>query len=148
MNHSAANSNMLNDPTRCQHRTTVGKRCRLRVVDTGSGLCFRHASQRLTRPDADLRSALAGELQDFKSASEINDFLSRLLLLLSEDRVTPRRGAVLAYVCNLLLRTLPAMDRELDADSEDAPLKVDWSGIPRPDRDPLPKYSTAGRPQT
>lgn len=124
-----ANSNPLNQPDRCQHITPKHRRCRLPVVNSRVGLCFRHLAQLAAKgavlphsPDpSDLRSALAGELREFKTAAEINLFLGRLLLLLSEGRVAPRRAAVLAYVCNLLLRTLPALDRELHPGDPDAP---------------------------
>src|SRR5579859_1607937 len=107
MNKSSANSNIINDSARCQHRTASGKRCRLRVIDPGSGLCFRHsAKQSEFLHAADLRSVLAGKLTQFECAHDVNKFLSSLLLLLAEDRVSPRRGAVMAYTCNLILRTL------------------------------------------
>ena len=123
MNASRSNSRSINDFSRCQHRTPTGKRCRLRIVNSGSGLCFRHSAQILPRPEElNLRSALAGELSEFQSAHAVNDFLSRLLLLLSENRISPRRGAVLAYVCNLLLRTIPVMACETQQpDSGDGP---------------------------
>ncbi len=131
MTTSSSNSRLINDSARCQHRTSTGKRCRLRVVDSRSGLCFRHASQASNRLDeADVRSALAGELAEFQSAHDINEFLSRLLLMLSENRVSPRRAAVLAYVCNLLLRTLPVMDRETTDPNADF-TRIDIS-LPRP----------------
>ena len=134
--------------------TASRRRCRLPVVNAHAGLCFRHLSQQAAKgaalhpvspggliplldspdPNADLRVTLAGELKDFKSAAEINDFLSRLLLVLSENRVTPRRAAVLAYVCNLLLRTLPAMDRELHAGSfgDDSVPGIDFGDLAKP----------------
>jgi hypothetical protein len=146
MNASSDNSNSFNESTRCQHRTPSGKRCRLQVVDALSGLCLRHGSQRLVTPDTNLRAALVGDLEDFKSAENVNEVLGRLLVLLSEDRIAPRRGAVLAYVCNLLLHSLVAIDRE----AANQPIHVDWSNVPRPDRDPEPAYdySHGGRPQS
>ena len=84
-----SNSRSINESTRCQHRIATGKRCRFRVSDARSGLCSRPASCQIAPQDADLRAAPVGGLQDFKSASEINDFLSRLLPLLSGDRITP-----------------------------------------------------------
>ncbi len=149
MNERKTDPNGLNNPPRCQYLTPSRKRCRLHVVDPRSGLCFRHAGRQASAFDAaNLRSELAGDVSDFKSASEINDFLSRLLLLLSEGRVTPRRAAVLAYINNLLLRTLPAMDRELNGDSEEPPVRVDFSGLPRPDHHSPPEHASFVLPQT
>lgn len=48
----------------------------------------------------------------FENCNDVNDVLSRLLILISRDRVSPRRAAVIADICNLLLRSiLPAEER-------------------------------------
>ena len=73
------------------------------------------------------------------SASDINKVLSSLFLALSQDRIAARRAAVLAYIGNLLLRTLPAMDRET---GEDSPVQVIFD-MPRPDRSGNQNYSPA-----
>jgi hypothetical protein len=57
---------------------------------------------------------LIADLKEFRSAIPINEFLARLLLLLAENKISARRAAVLAYITNQLLRTLPAIDRELN----------------------------------
>ncbi|MGB6431353.1 MAG: hypothetical protein WBF06_12275 [Candidatus Acidiferrales bacterium] len=66
----------------------------------------------------DLAHELAVNVGKFTSAAGINQFLSKLLLLLSQDRIAPRRAAVLAYTCNLLLRSLPAIERERNPESD------------------------------
>ncbi len=135
MSHKSANSNPINESSRCQHRTTAGRRCRLRLVDLNSGLCFRHAQLRLEHPEIpDLSPDLVGTLTGFTSAADINHVLSKLLILLSQNRVSPRRAAVIAYVTSLLLRTLPAIEHESGEDNED--VRVIWD-IPRPNRDAL-----------
>jgi hypothetical protein len=74
------------------------------------------SSHNLYSPDGydpcDLRSALAGELTEFNSAVDINLFLSRLLLLVAQNRIAANRAAVLAGICSLLLRSLSTIDRE------------------------------------
>jgi hypothetical protein len=42
---------------------------------------------------------------------------AKLSGLLIENRITSLRAAVLAYTANLELRTLPAIDREINGDS-------------------------------
>ena len=102
-----------NHRNRCLHYTASGRRCRLPRLDAGSRLCFRHTQLHARQPDpGDLRSALAGELTEFKSAADINTFLSRLLLLVAQNRIAANRAAVLAGICSLLLRSLSAIDRE------------------------------------
>jgi len=81
----------------------------------------------------------------FRSAIPINDFLARLLLLLAENKISPRRAAVLAYITNQLLRTLPAIGRELNPTADpNAPAQIIFD-MPSPERDrepqPEPTYA-------
>ena len=133
------NSNFVNELSLCHHRTVSGRRCRLRVLNAQSHLCFRHAQLRQKkRHAADLAGDLAGQLTEFTTAADLNTFLSRLLLLQAHDRIAPRRAAVMAYTCNLLLRTLPAIYQETHGDDH---VTVIWDDAPRPDRSQEPDYS-------
>jgi hypothetical protein len=55
---------------------------------------------------------LFGPLHDVRSATGINYTLGRLLLLKAEGCVGPKDAAVIAYICQLLLQTLPLVERE------------------------------------
>ena len=120
MTTAISNSSPLNDShaltaspeTGCKHHTRNG-RCRMPVADPLTSLCAEHARPRQKRDQAaSLSAELIAGLTEFKSAVRINDFLSRLLLLQAQERISPRRAAVMAYTCNLLLRTLPAINLE------------------------------------
>ena len=129
---NSSNSPVVNELPRCQKRTRKG-RCTMLVADPASPFCPEHsrAATRF-RKAADLSSLLTEGLTDFKSATPINDFLSRLLLLQAQGVVEPRRAAVMAYNCNLLLRTLPAIEHERNpADQE---REIIWD-LPRPKGD-------------
>src|SRR5262252_285211 len=103
MNKAIVNSASPSSAVRCRHHTASGKRCRLNILDSSSRFCVRHSAKHLESVHAsNLRSILAGELTQFECAYDVNKFLSNLLLLLSEDRVSPRRGSVMAYTCNLI----------------------------------------------
>jgi len=129
-----ANSNLVNELPRCEKQTRNG-RCRMLVADPSSAFCPEHArSAHNFRRDADLSTLLTEGLTDFKSATHINDFLSRLLLHQAEGRIPPRRAAVMAYTCNLLLRTLPAIDREAASTSGCEPRRI-IIDMPGPTRD-------------
>lgn len=139
MNEPAAKSpafkKPLTDPTRCQHSYPSGRRCRLPVSNLHVGLCAQHFRERLVREEADLSSALVGELTKFETAGEVNDVLSRLLILVSQDRVSPRRAAVMAYICNLLLRSVPKAEEPgiiFDIPGPDSPEKPDETQPPSP----------------
>jgi hypothetical protein len=144
MSHTITNSNSVNESpalaapphSGCKHHTRKG-RCRMPVADPATSLCFDHARRRNKRDEAsNLAAELVAGLSEFKSAVPINDFLSRLLHFQAHDRIQPRRAAVMAYTCNLLLRTLPAIERELHP--EDEIIQVDFGDLPRPGRPPNP----------
>jgi hypothetical protein len=110
----------------CQHRSASGRRfCRMAVSDPASGLCFRHAAQHKRERDAaNVADRLIGNTQEFTSAVTINRSLGELYKLLARDEIAPRRAAVMAYTCNLLLHTLPAIEQELHRSDEKRPTIV------------------------
>jgi len=137
MKPKSANSIPTNDSSRCQHRFANSQRCRTPTLNSTTAFCHRHAKLlQNQREPADLAAALTDGLANFTSAAPINDFLSRLLLLLAQDRICARRAAVLAYITNQLLRTVTVMEQEAAAarDPKNRPVKVIWD-IPRPERE-------------
>src|SRR5437899_8188715 len=135
-----ANPNSV--PLHCQHRTASGRRCRMAISESDSGLCSKHAADHQKELDqADLASALIGDIQEFRDAVTINHSLGELYKLQARNKITPRRAAVMAYTANLLLRTLPAIDAEENA-SPDAPIEIILDA-PRPCHDePYPDTTT------
>jgi len=129
------NSSSTNDLPRCQHRTRTGRRCRHAVSSIKAGFCTKHAPAHSNRSEEpDLSAYLTAGLAEFKSAVPVNEFLSRLLHLQAEDRISPRRAAVMAYTCNLILRTLPAIEHETNPQNEEQQWIMD---LPGPRRDDL-----------
>jgi hypothetical protein len=121
-----------NPDAKCSHFTARGRRCRLRALRSG-GLCFRHAALQIqpAQPvDVDLSADFLIQLDDLHSADQINQFLAKLLILVVQNRISARRAAVLAYITNQLLRTLPAIAKEEDA----KPTQIIFD-MPGPDRD-------------
>ena len=74
-----------------------------------------------------------------QSVEGVHDSLAELYVLLAQDRVSPRRAAVLAYLSSLLLRTLP--DDEADAEPEKPTVQFIFGRDPspesRPNRSPM-----------
>jgi hypothetical protein len=104
---------------RCEHRFANATRCRLLVPNPESLFCLNHAQlPEHENAPINLSASLTAGLTDFKSAVTISEFLSRLLRLQAEDRISPRRAAVMAYTANLILRTLPAIEKELYPNGE------------------------------
>jgi len=103
-----ANSHTINSSARYQHFYPNGRRSRL-SSSTHPNFCSTHAPLPQNQPAREIASVLTADLT---SAVQINDFLARLLLLLAQDKISTRRAAVLAYITNQLLRTLPAIAKE------------------------------------
>jgi hypothetical protein len=61
---------------------------------------------------ADHFSYLSRNFQLFQTAQGINYSLMNLYQLLAQNRISPRRAAVLSHICGLLLRTLPQIDAD------------------------------------
>jgi hypothetical protein len=113
MNPHFAKPSTINNSARCNHRFPNGMRCRLFAFGS-LPFCPKHTEPAAMPPPdpAEIASTLTANLDDFTSAAQINDFLSRLLLLLAQDKISTRRAAVLAYITNQLLRTLPPSPRK------------------------------------
>jgi hypothetical protein len=90
--------------------------------------------------DVDLSADFLIQLDDLQSADQINQFLAKLLLLVVQNRISARRAAVLAYITNQLLRTLPAIAKEEDA--KPTTIIVDMPG-PEDERVPAPEATYA-----
>jgi hypothetical protein len=130
MTQQIAKPTPINTSARCTHRYANGRRCRLYATSANPRFCPSHADLPHHRPDpAETAATLTAKLDDFTSAAQINDFLSRLLLLLAQDKISTRRAAVLTYVTSQLLRTLPAIDKEENAE----PTQFIFD-LPRPER--------------
>jgi hypothetical protein len=137
MNHQDSNIQESVEPPapsapehRCEHRTLSGRHCRQSTKDARSTLCPTHAAMEKQRHSADLAATLSADPDAFISAEGINHSLGELYTLLAQDRISPRRAAVLAYISNLLLRTLPAIDAE---QGDDAGPQIIFD-LPRPQR--------------
>jgi len=150
MTHSATKPSFINNSARCVHFYPNGRRCRLSATNPNSHFCPAHTRLPQNHPDPAETSTLTANLDDFTSAAQINDFLSRLLLLLAQDKISTRRAAVLAYITNQLLRTLPAIAKEENAEPQiifdmpgpNDPPGSDVSGAPGPQH----AATTCGQP--
>jgi hypothetical protein len=103
--------------TRCRAENRSGSRCRRHAE--ANGLCPRHAVHLTTGgspQDRDLSAYFSCPTNEFNSAVQINQFLSTVADLVVKNEISARRAAVLAFITNQLLRTLPEIDRETGAD--------------------------------
>jgi hypothetical protein len=144
----AKSSSSTTNASRCQHRFAAGRQCRSLASDASSELCPHHAA---AEKETNFREALTRRAKEFQNAQGVNHSLGALYDLLAEGHTSPRRASVLAYISNLLLRTLPAIDYDNDrfpeTDGAESPqdAAADQSSAesaPRrtvqPGKDPLP----------
>ncbi len=115
-----ANTSVNTSTSRCQFRFSNRKRCRMSTHNYAS-FCPPHAKAHQIEATA---TELTANLDKFKSVAELHDFLSRLLLLLAQNKISPRRAAVLAYITNQLLRTINDMQSQADATLKKQPVQI------------------------
>jgi hypothetical protein len=106
------------DPYRCQFLSSIGRQCRMPRSAHHRTLCVNHAKKEEdrrseTQPDKRVARELASLSGEFKTAIDVNHVLGKLFALVAQRRI-PRRDAVaLAYIAQLLLQSLPAVQREV-----------------------------------
>src|SRR6202158_4116287 len=105
-------ANPVVQSARCSHRDPKGRQCRALALDRRSGLCPRHLAEQQQELAADHFRHLTTRCQFFQTAQGINYSLMNLYQLLAQNRISPRRAAVLSYISSLLLRTLPQIEDE------------------------------------
>jgi hypothetical protein len=126
MTASSAKPDCINNSARCNHRFPNGMRCRL-LGFTGQPFCPKHSQPNVPpRPDPmETAATLTAGLDDFTDPAQINTFLSRLLLLLIQEKISIKRAGVLTYISSQLLHTHRAIEKQ--------PPEIIFD-IPRPER--------------
>jgi hypothetical protein len=100
-------------------------------------LCAHHARKsrrRHQRDDEALAAELLDSIDDFTSAASVNLFLGNLVEQLARKRIERRDAIALAYLSQLLLNSLAAMDKEL---LNQMPLEPGYWPRPAPPEDDL-----------
>lgn len=109
--------------SQCQFISARGHRCRM-IADKHPSLCPFHAARSKSQSDSVdpeiLAADLLGSIEDFSRADVINVFLGNLVRQLARKRIARRDAIALAYIGQLLLNSLPALDRQLEAEKDAA----------------------------
>jgi hypothetical protein len=131
---------------RCAHLFPAsGHQCRLLASDRKTGLCTHHLARKKARDkNADFFVPLMERENRFQNAQAINNSLNHLYDLLARDRISARRASTLAYISSLLLRTLPAIDRDqsLGVNEKDPDNCADQRSEQSAESAPLPDPTT------
>ncbi len=110
----------------CKHIDGQGRRCRMLVMSIEADFCAYHAQRRLqTQSGSETAAAeLLACVRDFSDAGSVNRFLGNLVKQVTLKRI-PRRDAItLAYICQLLLNSLGAINREESLRLEESRLQA------------------------
>jgi len=112
----------------CQHISPKGRRCHMLIDENHrpangarrSTLCAYHANRlRVSVPAVDpevLAAELLDNIDSFTTADEVNLFLGNLVRQLARKRISRRDAIALAYLAQLLLNSLRAMERQAEAE--------------------------------
>ena len=108
-------SGKLQTDDRCRYVSADGRRCSTLRSKGHPSLCPQHRRQQLAAQadPAAVAAELLGAIENFQTAAAVNHALGRLLVLVAGNRIPSRRAATLAYICQLLLTSLPALEDEI-----------------------------------
>ena len=123
-----------NSNAQCCHHTATGRRCRSTRSSSDSCLCPRHRAieQKLLSAEPDDLTPEFTDLEDsLQTVDGIHTSLSELYILVVQDRISPRRASVLAYVSSLLLRSLANAEKNAAKSKPRTQIIYNWA--PRED---------------
>ena len=100
---------------RCHHHRADGKRCASATYPGHTSLCHHHLSRQMRGiSDGDTVAAdILSSIGNFQSATAINIALGKLFVHQITGRISRQDALALAYNCQLLLQTLPALKAEI-----------------------------------
>ena len=99
---------------RCRHINRRGHRCRLFSAIPNLELCPHHSRQlqkQEQRHNDDSAAELLGDLTDFSTPDAVNALLGNLVRQLARKRIARLDAIAIAYVSQLLLGSIAALDR-------------------------------------
>jgi hypothetical protein len=99
---------------RCQFHFSDGRCCRMLRSPAHRSFCACHAKQELQllesqRLGTEISASFHG---DFLTATDINHVLGKLFTAVSQDRIPLRKAAVLTYMGQVMLSSLPHVKKE------------------------------------
>ncbi len=103
---------------RCTYTTADGRRCRALRLPAGAGLpgrgslCLRHWQQCQQQARAAAAGKVLSKSSEFNTATGIHQALGKVFSLLARNSIPARDAAVLAYIGQLMLNSLGAVERE------------------------------------
>jgi len=98
---------------RCSFSYSDGRRCRMLCRPPHLTLCPFHAREELQLLEAqDLAASFATRSGGLYTYNDVNAALCKLFRAVAANRLPPRSAAIMAYIGQLLLQSLPPLERE------------------------------------
>lgn len=105
------------NPNQCRHFSPRGQRCRMLRASDDDSLCPYH--RRLTEASPSDPEAVAAELLDstgnLNTADGVNALLANTVKQLARQRIDRRDALAIGYLAQLLLNTVPGVQKEYQA---------------------------------
>lgn len=95
----------------CTHLSPSGRRCSMAAAPGHESLCVTHWLARQREAEA-AAAELINPYEEFRTAAAVNHALGKLFTQAARGRIPPRKAAVLAYIGQLLLHSVAAVQRE------------------------------------
>jgi hypothetical protein len=99
----------VDDARRCRFTSAHGNRCANPLLSHTTGFCIIHQrqAQQISEEQAcENTEILFKGCTLFNTREEIRTFLAKLLLLITQKRISHADGLLLTYVCSLMLQTM------------------------------------------
>lgn len=102
-------------PTRCTFSFSDGRRCRMLCRPPHPSLCLFHAREELQLLETEkIAAAFASMTGGFYTFNAVNHILATLFRAVAANRIPPRSAVTLAYIGQLLLQSIPGIEREIN----------------------------------
>jgi hypothetical protein len=106
-------SSRIDVSVRCRYAFADGRRCSMLRWNGHPVFCLSHAHQEQQLLHAGhLGKELATLSGDFRTVTDLNHALGKLFAAVAHNRIPPRNAAVLAYIGQLLMHSVPEVKSE------------------------------------
>jgi hypothetical protein len=111
------NSTELVTTNQCSHINGAGRRCRMLIAPDHDALCVHHLQQHVaSQPDPEMLAAeLLESTGNLNTADRVNALLANVTKALARQRIDRRDALAIGYLAQLLLNTVPGVQKEYQA---------------------------------
>ena len=107
----------IESTNQCNHINGAGRRCRMTIAPANDTLCAHHLQQHIAnQPDPEILAAeLLESTGNLNTADRVNALLANVVKQLAHRRIDRQDALALGYLAQLLLNTVPGVQKEYHA---------------------------------